>query len=274
MSFKYLYPICSVSFISLVSYAQAIEVEKTNSTKIAKKDHYKEIPHFENYDQNAESATDGKLEQEFEQCSKGMKQSPVDIIAKDIQNNKLLPKIVTKYKKSPLNIWNNQHTIKVKFEKGSQLILGKEKYELLQFHFHTPSEHKLNGKDAEMEIHFVHQDKAGNYAVLAVLMHAGNENKALKSLFDNLPKEDHTNHNVKGVFIDPKDILPKNLNYYSYFGSLTTPPCDEKVHWYLLKSPIEVSPAQIQKFKDIYSHNSRSINPLNGRIVEKRIEEE
>ncbi|KAB8039747.1 hypothetical protein GCL60_05650 [Silvanigrella paludirubra] len=229
--------------------------------------HYKNTQHLEIYDEKTENVSENKLIENFNSCSNGKKQSPVNIVTSELKTNSMLPKIETNYQLSPLIIKNNQHTIKAKFDNINSITLGKVKYSLLQFHLHTPSEHKLDGKNSDLELHLVHQNDSGEYAVLAILMRSGKENLALKQFFENLPNEDHAivNTNLK---INLNDILPSNLSYYSYFGSLTTFPCDEKVNWIILKNVVEVSEEQIQKFKTIFPNNARDTHPLNDRVVE------
>lgn len=229
--------------------------------------HFKNTQHLEIYDEESEDVSENKLIENFNSCSNGKKQSPVNIVTSELKTNSELPKIVTNYRLSPLIIKNNQHTIKAKFDNLNSITLGKVKYSLLQFHLHAPSEHKLDGKNSDLELHLVHQNDFGEYAVLAILMRSGKENLALKQFFENLPKEDHTilNTNLK---INLNDILPSDLSYYSYFGSLTTFPCNEKVNWLVLKNDVEVSEEQIQKFKTIFPNNARDTHPLNDRVVE------
>ncbi len=229
--------------------------------------HYKNSQHLEIYDEKNEDVSENKLIEDFNSCSHGKKQSPVHIVTSELKTNAMLPKIITNYHTSPLIIKNNQHTIKAKFDNTNSITLGKVKYSLIQFHLHAPSEHKLDGKLSDLELHLVHQSESGEYAVMAILMRSGKENLALKQFFENLPKEDHTilNTNLK---INLNDILPSDLSYYSYFGSLTTFPCNEKVNWLVLKNDVEVSEEQIQKFKTIFPNNARDTHPLNDRVVE------
>ena len=111
----------------------------------------------------------------------------VSTVTSELKTNSTLPKIETNYQLSPLIIKNNQHTIKAKFDNINSITLGKVKYSLLQFHLHAPSEHKLDGKNSDLELHLVHQNDSGEYAVLAILMRSGKENLALKQFFENLP---------------------------------------------------------------------------------------
>ncbi|WP_186645521.1 carbonic anhydrase [Fluviispira vulneris] len=231
---------------------------------------YKNSQHLEIYDEKKEYLSENILIEDFNSCAHGKKQSPIHILTSDLKTNESLPKIFINYHSSPLIIKNNQHTIKAKFDKTNSIMLGNKKYSLIQFHLHAPSEHKIDGKFSDLELHLVHQSESGEYAVMAILMNTGKENFALKQFFENLPKEDHAilNTNLK---INLNDILPSDLSYYSYFGSLTTFPCDEKVNWLVLKNGVEVSEEQIQNFKTIFPNNAREIQPLNNRVVETNL---
>jgi carbonic anhydrase len=142
---------------------------------------------------------------------------------------------------------------------------GKD-YTLLQIHFHTPSEHVTNGKPAPMEAHFVHKAADGALAVLGVFYVEGAENTALKAVFDNLPG-DPMEAAIKGVHINPADILPANSGFYRYMGSLTTPPCSEGVNWFVLKKPTTASKEQIAAMAKAIGHNARPVQPLNNRLL-------
>ncbi|KAB8031955.1 carbonic anhydrase [Fluviispira multicolorata] len=211
----------------------------------------------------------GTLKHEFQSCIAGKKQSPVDVKSKESKKNDEIPVLSFAYFSTPLNILNNGHTIQVNYEKGSKLTINHDVYELLQFHFHTPSEHALDGKRSEMEVHFVHKKEDGNLAVVGVLMKKGNKNKAFEALFDNLPEKSDSETKVEAKF-NGIDIFPQDTGYYNYSGSLTTPPCSEIVNWILLKKPIEVSPKQLERFSKIFHMNARPIQKLNDRKVEEK----
>jgi carbonic anhydrase len=118
-----------------------------------------------------------------------------------------------------------------------------------------------------MDAHMVHKGPDGKLMVLAVLMDAGKENKFIKALWDNLPKERGKEVSVDSVKINAVDLLPSDKGYYTYSGSLTTPPCSEQVTWYVLKTPIQVSADQIARFGRIYPMNARPIQPFNDRDI-------
>ena len=170
------------------------------------------------------------------------------------------------YQPINLTVKNNGHTIQVDYPPGSAIVLDGKKYELLQFHFHTPSEHTVDRIALAMEMHLVHQNSEGNLAVVGVLVKEGEENYFLQQIWEHLP-ESKGEKEVKGVKINAENLLPSNRDYYSYSGSLTTPPCSEGVSWNVLKMPIEASAEQIEHFMEIYQMNARPVQPLNRRKI-------
>ena len=142
---------------------------------------------------------------------------------------------------------------------------GKD-YKLVQFHIHTPSEHLWHGQSFAMEIHFVHQGENGELAVIGVFVKGGAENSALQKIVNNLPERNGIEQTINGEQINPADLLPAKHDYYSYAGSLTTPPCSEGVQWIVLSEPITASPAQILKIrKAAKGANARPMQALNER---------
>ncbi len=207
----------------------------------------------------------GSLDKSYQSCALGQAQSPIAISdAMAIKSD--LPPIDFHYKSSALKIIDNGHTIQVNYEPGSFITIGPRQYALVQFHFHRPSEEELNGRHYDMVAHLVHQDGAGGLAVVAVLLTAGRANSLISSLWQHLPKAKGTEI-AANVKIDLADLLPPNLAYYSYAGSLTTPPCSEGVTWFVLRDPMSVSADQIARFAALYSMNARPVQPLNARQV-------
>lgn len=208
----------------------------------------------------------GKLKEEYALCAAGNSQSPVDI-SPEIQAQEKPQPIKFNYRLINFTVKNNGHTIQVDYPPGSYIILDGKKYNLLQFHFHTPSEHLVNQVAAAMEMHLVHQNAEGQLAVVGVFIEAGEENYFLQQIWEHLP-ELEGEEEVKRVKINAENLLPENRSYYSYSGSLTTPPCSEGVSWNVLKTPIEASAEQIEQFMEIYQMNARPVQPLNRRKIE------
>jgi len=205
----------------------------------------------------------GEMKEEYSACKAGIRQSPVDLMAPI--KAELAP-LEIDYQAVPLKVANNGHAIQVDQKGAGTLKFQGREYQLLQFHFHTPSEHKIDGKAREMEAHFVHKSEQGQLAVIGVMINAGKENAALKKVWDNMP-HDVTEVGVEGASINAADILPAGKHYQHYIGSLTTPPCSEGVRWIVLNDPIEMSRAQIDAFKAIISHNARPVQPMHERFL-------
>jgi len=206
----------------------------------------------------------GDLKPEFAQCKNGHRQSPIDI--RDAQKADLPPLEFT-YKTSPLHIIDNGHTIMVNYSPGSFISVGGQRYQLKQFHFHRPSEEKINGKGYAMVVHLVHAAEDGSLAVVAVLLQPGLSNTLVQKLWRDLPKEEEKEEDHDSLLIDAADLLPPDRGYYTFPGSLTTPPCSENVTWFVLKHPITVSTGEIQRFAKVYADDARPTQPAYDRVV-------
>lgn len=225
-------------------------------------DHEGEPPHWE-YEGDAGPEHWGELSEDFALCGVGSAQSPIDISGASALN---LTDISFDYGDSALNIFNNGHTIQVNVDEGSSITYNGITYDLLQFHFHHPSEHTIDGVPADMEIHFVHRDpNSGNLAVVGVLLMAGDDTNAeYAAVFDHLPAE-VGEPDAMGNSIDVASLIPEGAHYTTYNGSLTTPPCSEIVRWLVLDTPVTLSAEQIEAFAAIHEMNARPVQPLNGR---------
>jgi carbonic anhydrase len=207
----------------------------------------------------------GDMEAGFAACKLGKEQSPIDI---SNAKKSALPALDFEYTKSSAEVVNNGHTIQVNLVNGGVLNLDGVPYKLVQFHFHTPSEEKINGKAYPMVAHLVHQNAKGQLAVVAVLLTEGKTNTVLGPVFKNLPQAEGSKKTF-GANFNAAGLLPAAHGYFKYVGSLTTPPCSEGVRWQVLKRPVEVSKAQIAAFRKLYNMNARPVQPLNDREVEE-----
>ncbi|MDM8559515.1 carbonic anhydrase family protein [Candidatus Parabeggiatoa sp. HSG14] len=204
------------------------------------------------------------LSEEFALCSSGKYQSPINITETTKTD---LPLLEFGYRPIPLTIKNNRYTFQVIAETAGALKIGDEDYQLLQFHAHTPSEEGVDGKRLDMVIHLVHQNIHGKLAVVAVLLEKGEiANPLIETLWKMMPKTpgEPQQHDVQ---IDISQLLPEDRNYFTYEGSLTTPPCSEGVKWIILKQSISISAEQLTQYHAIYSDNARPFQPLNERKV-------
>lgn len=209
----------------------------------------------------------GELDVHYGACSDGKSQSPINIPSKEAVNSKMANLVPKYFTTQTFNIINNGHTVLVDYEDNGSLLIGERVYHALQFHFHAKSEHTIDGKHSELEIHIVHKPRGGGgNAVIAILVNEGMHNSAFDMLWNNLPKK-AGGEKVRALPFNLKNVLPSNLSYYSYLGSLTTPPCTESVRWYVLKDSIEMSKEQIKAFTDLYGNNYRPTQLLNNRAL-------
>jgi carbonic anhydrase len=206
----------------------------------------------------------GKLDPAFAACSIGQRQSPINIQGAKKSD---LPALKFNYNAVPLNIIDNGHSIQVAYAPGSTLTVGGKTYVLKQFHFHHPSEEHVDGRGYDMSAHLVHADEAGHLAVVTVLLRRGGANALIDSVWKNIPAEKEKAVDVPGVTVNVKDLLPADHGYYTYAGSLTTPPCSEGVTWYVLKTPVTISDAQLARFAKLYPDDHRPIQPANHREI-------
>ena len=205
----------------------------------------------------------GELQPDFKVCQLGLEQTPIDL-SNGIKGDP--DSVDYDYKPSALRIVNNGHTIQVNADPDSACVIGGNRYELLQFHLHHPSEHLLAGKGFDLECHFVHKSDEGALAVTGVFVRPGTANMALKPLFESMPAREGPELRV-GSTIDIADILPKSGGYFRYMGSLTTPPCSEGLTWTVHKQPIEASLDQIRKFAALFPKNARPVQKRNRRFL-------
>ena len=206
----------------------------------------------------------GKLDAKFALCATGKNQSPIDLggfVEADLKPLKL------DYKAGIADILNNGHTVQINYASGSSLAVDGGAFELKQFHFHAPSENKVNGKQFPLEGHLVHADKDGNLAVVAVMFREGAANTLLTRLWEKMPNKAGEKSTLPpGLSVT--QLLPKERDYYRFNGSLTTPPCSEGVRWFVMKKPATASKAQIEQFsKSVGVANNRPIQATNARSV-------
>jgi carbonic anhydrase len=212
----------------------------------------------------------GELDPSYALCNTGRQQSPIDIRATQRAE---LAALGFEYQKSPIRyVINNGATIRVDYHDspgtGSFLSVGGKRYQLMQFHFHRPSEELVHGRSYDMVLHLMHKAADGELAGVAVLVKLGAANAVVQQLWDHLPKGEGQAA-VEGLELNPAGMLPHERAYYLYMGSQTAPPCSEGVKWFVLKSPVTMSAAQIEAFARIYPHDVRPVQPLNGRIVQE-----
>ncbi|MDR0934164.1 MAG: carbonic anhydrase [Burkholderiaceae bacterium] len=207
-----------------------------------------------------------KADPSYFMCKSGKNQSPIDVVpAYDVK----LPPLELNSTMKGDTFTNNGHTAVVHFPAGNTLMIGDEKFNLLQLHFHAPGENHLNGKGFPMEAHFVHKDSHGNLLVLALFFVEGKANPNLGKLWQALPKKEGETNKLS-TSITPDALLPSVREYAYFNGSLTTPPCSEGVRWLVLEQPVTASKEQIAAFAKVMGHfNNRPLQPVNARPILK-----
>jgi carbonic anhydrase len=207
----------------------------------------------------------GSMKPDNRMCSVGQRQSPIDI--RDGIKVELEP-IQFDYRPTQFRVIDNGHTVQVNLEPGNSIVIGGRRYDLVQFHFHRPSEERINSRQFDMVAHLVHKDVQGRLAVVAVLMEQGMVNPMVQLVWNSLPLEKNTEQYAP-VMLDMNRMLPEQRHYYTYMGSLTTPPCSEGVLWLVMKQPASMSPEQINIFSRLYPMNARPIQPTGGRLIKE-----
>lgn len=205
-----------------------------------------------------------ELSAKYRSCGIGLNQSPIDL---DHGIKATLPQLDIEYGGNFTTVENNGHTVLVIAGQGNHLIVDKERYDLVQCHFHHPSEHLLKGTRFPLECHFVHRLADDEIAVIGVLMKKGRHNKAFEEILTLTPKKTGEKMKIPNDRLPIKDLLPNTLHYIRYSGSLTTPPCSEAVNWIILVEPVEISADQIARFAALYPNNARPIQPSHHRPV-------
>ncbi|MBS0437436.1 MAG: carbonic anhydrase family protein [Proteobacteria bacterium] len=217
------------------------------------------------YEGEGGPASWGAMKPEFAKCASGTRQSPIDIREGIKVQLDLVP---FDYKPSAFRVIDNGHTVQVNVAPGNSIEVMGRRYELVQFHFHRPSEERIDGRQFDMVVHLVHKDPEGRLAVVAVLLERGSAQPVVQKVWNNLPLE-------KGEEVPARDtldlgaLLPPERGYFTYMGSLTTPPCSEGVLWMVMKQPVTISPEQIGIFARLYPMNARPIQSAAGRLIKE-----
>ncbi|XP_020883808.1 alpha carbonic anhydrase 2-like [Arabidopsis lyrata subsp. lyrata] len=217
----------------------------------------------------------GKLKPEWKMCGKGEMQSPIDLMNKRVKLVSHLGKLTRNYKPSNATLKNRGHDMMLKFgEEGSagSIKINGTEYKLLQLHWHSPSEHTINGRRFALELHMVHESKNGSMAVVTVLYKIGKPDSFLGLLEHKMAAITDQNDAKKNVvMIDPSKIKIESRNYYRYIGSLTTPPCTQNVTWTIIRTTRTVTKSQVNLLRvavhDDSNSNARPVQPTNKREI-------
>jgi carbonic anhydrase len=224
-------------------------------------------PHAAHWSYGGEGGPEawGQLKPEFATCATGSRQSPIDIrsgVKVDLEP------IQFDYRPTGFSVVDNGHTIQVNLGGGNSIEVQGRRFDLLQFHFHRPSEERVNGRQFDMVAHLVHKDPEGRLAVVAVLLDRGSVQPLVQTIWNNLPLEKGTEQVVRSE-LDMNQLLPADRRYFTYMGSLTTPPCSEGVLWMVLQQPVPVATEQVNVFSRLYPMNARPIQQAGGRLIKQ-----
>lgn len=260
---------------STVAPASAVQGEtpKASHDKVAAADHGKAPEashgggHASPWSYSGENGPEkwGLLKAEYGACGKGRMQSPINLQGPAVEGE---VDISFDYKASILQVLNNGHTFQVGYGAGSGISVNGKRFELLQLHFHSPSEHGRNGRRYPLEVHLVHKNAKGQLAVVGVFMETGAENISLMEMWNHMPLRAGEAATIPRVAISAADLVPSDTQFYRYMGSLTTPPCSEGVNWFVASEAITVSQDQIDKFLHaVGGENARPLQALNNRLL-------
>ena len=205
------------------------------------------------------------MSSEFALCETGANQSPVNLTGAESAD---LPDPQFDYSSQATSIDNLGHTLQVGVEPGSTMTVNDRQYELVQFHFHTPSEHRLQGNEYPAEVHFVHRGPDDGLAVVGAFIEEGTQNEVLANIWDQLPSQPEESRDLQSVDMNIAELVPQESQYYLYSGSLTTPPCSEDVNWMVMEQPIEMSSEQIERLRSIIGTSNRPVQPLGNRELQ------
>ena len=205
----------------------------------------------------------GMLSHGYMTCEAGSHQSPIDIT---MPGEDQAPELLQfHYRQVDIQAMHNGHSIQVRVSPGSELHVNGRTYRLMQFHFHEPSEHHIEGRSSPFELHLVHRDQTGHIVVVSFLADLGAGHSIVSALWPALPM--HAGESAPSRQLDLSSLIPNNLHHFAYHGSLTTPPCTEGVHWIVMKEKILIAQAQIDQFVALVGHNARAIQPIHDRKV-------
>jgi carbonic anhydrase len=219
------------------------------------------------YEGPAGPATWGGLRADFGLCDKGQRQSPIDIrggLAVELEPVRF------NYQPAKFAVIDNGHTVQANLAPGNTIEVAGKRFELKQLHFHRPSEERIDGRQFEMSVHLVHKDEQGRVAVVALLLDKAPDKAkpqpAVQAVWNNLPLEKLEELPAR-VPLDLLGLLPADRSYYTYMGSLTTPPCNEGVQWVVMRQPVAVTAEQVALFARLYPMNARPLQQAAGRRI-------
>ncbi|MBC7681786.1 MAG: carbonic anhydrase family protein [Ferruginibacter sp.] len=218
------------------------------------------------YEGSTGPQTWAKLSPDFHLCAQGTRQSPISIDDTNTLQGPAEP-LQIHYRPSGAMVLNNGRTIQVDVVGDNTVTVRGSTFKLYQIVFHHPSEERVNGRAYAMVAHLMHRDEDGQVAVVAVLLDPGQANTLINKVWTYMPLDTGDRVRMPAGLLDLNELLPQDMRYYQFMGSLTTPPCSENVLWMVLKQPVQISPEQLRLFSQLYPANARPVQPLNGRVV-------
>ncbi len=200
----------------------------------------------------------GDLSENYGTCKTGKQQSPINITGSFQDMSDVL---ILNYSSTPLNAYKLLEKVRQDIAPGNHVSLNGERYNLLQFHTHAPSEHQINGKTYDGVMHFVHKNAKGELLVIGVMLEASDTaNAQWEDILNHMESGKKGDLNLDGLFTNA-------ARYFHYSGSLTTPPCSENVKWFVMETPLKVSKAQMDRIRSQHTHTNRPIQALNARKI-------
>jgi carbonic anhydrase len=208
-----------------------------------------------------------KLDPAYHACSKGHEQAPIDI--RGARLNTALQRIDFHYIAEAVTLVNDGHTIVAHIDPGSYIVVGGVRYDLIEMNFHHPGEEAVKGKVTDMDVHLVHRNADGKLAIVAVRLVEvmKDPNAVLAQLWPHLPQTIGASEKVTEM-VNAGGLLPDDRGYWTYTGSLTTPPCTEGVRWFVFEQELSLSRDQLRVFASLFRVNSRSLQDAHGRRIE------
>lgn len=220
-----------------------------------------------NYEGHTGPLVWGKLDPAYQACAKGHEQSPIDIRGAHL--NKALAPLEFHYISGPVTVENTGRGVVVHVDRGSYMVAGGVRYELVDVEFHHPSEHPVKGKLTDMEVDLVHKSADGKMATIAVRMSEdrGNPNATVATLWEHLPTAAGKSEKITDM-VNAGGLLPADPGYWTYTGSALTPPCTEGVQWFVYEDVLSISRTQLRAFEALYRMNTRPMQDAHGRHIE------
>lgn len=213
------------------------------------------------------------LSPEFAMCGSGVEQSPIDLTGAvpiedaGIERRLGVEVLTLEQRARVMDIVDNGHTIQITNDVPMALDMGGIHYELVQFHFHAPSEHTIDGEHSPLEVHMVHKSADAELAVIGVLVEEGEHDSLWDPIIGGLPHGPGETRHLEGLELDMSQLRPLPRRYFRYEGSLTTPPCSEGVQWIVMAEKRQISPEQMATMVSHLHDNNRPVQPLGNRRI-------